>query len=559
MSSGAECKKLGNDALTQGRYQKAIDHYSIGISFEDDNHVLYSNRSAAYCKANRYSEALVDALKTVKIKPDWPKAYSRLGTAYQYLGKIDEAKSAFEKGLEIDGKNASLKTQLDQLNSSDAMDVDSTTTTKPPKEQSKFNDDKLWATLKKNPLVVGMLEDEEVKEMIKLAKEDEEVANEKYGENEKFIRLQLLMNGFGSDLLNQDLFPPPRKTSNTTKNPSEDAKKKMEEEKRLAALSPIERKAEIEKQKGNVCYKTRDFEGAKSHYEKAAELCPENIVYTLNKTAVLYEEKKYEECIELGKKCIEVGRDNRTDYAIIAKAMTRIGTCYEKLQDLEEALKWYNKSATENRTKDTVKKMKQLESIVGARKKLEYINPELAKQENEKGISELKSGHFPNALKCFEEALRRNPNDANIPLNKGTAYMKLMEFPMAVKEFDNAIKLDNNLLDAYIKKGDALFAMKQTSQARSAYDRAAEIDPTSQEARNRIYKCINENYKQTPEEIAKQAMNDPEVANIMKDPSMRLILENMKNNPQASQEYMRNPEVMVKIQKLMDAGIIQIR
>lgn len=39
-----------------------------------------------------------------------------------------------------------------------------------------------------------------------------------------------------------------------------------------------------------------------------------------------------------------------------------------------------------------------------------------------------------------------------------------------------------------------------------------------------------------PEEIKKRAMNDPEVQQIMGDPAMRMILEQMQENPGALQE-----------------------
>ena len=39
-----------------------------------------------------------------------------------------------------------------------------------------------------------------------------------------------------------------------------------------------------------------------------------------------------------------------------------------------------------------------------------------------------------------------------------------------------------------------------------------------------------------PEEVRKRAMADPEVQAIMRDPAMRLILEQMQNDPKALQE-----------------------
>lgn len=50
-----------------------------------DNKVYYSNRSAAYIKADSKSKALWDAEKCIDLAPDWVKGYSRLGAAQQSL------------------------------------------------------------------------------------------------------------------------------------------------------------------------------------------------------------------------------------------------------------------------------------------------------------------------------------------------------------------------------------------------------------------------------------------------------------------------------------------
>jgi len=77
--------------------------------------------------------------------------------------------------------------------------------------------------------------------------------------------------------------------------------------------------------------------------------------------------------------------------------------------------------------------------------------------------------------------------------------------------------------------------MQDSSKAMSAYQKALEIDPTNAEA--------NDGYRQTmsalhsdPEELRKRAMADPEVQAILQDPAMRMILEQMQNDPRALQE-----------------------
>lgn len=54
-------------------------------------------------------------------------------------------------------------------------------------------------------------------------------------------------------------------------------------------------------------------------------------------------------------------------------------------------------------------------------------------------------------------------------------------------------------------------------------------------------------------------MGDPEVQAILRDPAMRMILEQMQNDPRALQDHLKNPDIAAKIQKLLDSGLIAIR
>jgi stress-induced-phosphoprotein 1 len=91
-------KEKGNAALTAGKFDEAIQAYSDAIKLDEANHVLYSNRSAAYLKAGKLSDALSDAEKTIQINPSWPKGYSRKGAVLFALEKFDEAFTTYNKG-----------------------------------------------------------------------------------------------------------------------------------------------------------------------------------------------------------------------------------------------------------------------------------------------------------------------------------------------------------------------------------------------------------------------------------------------------------------------------
>ena len=91
------------------------------------------------------------------------------------------------------------------------------------------------------------------------------------------------------------------------------------------------------------------------------------------------------------------------------------------------------------------------------------------------------------------------------------------------------------VVKGYIRKGYALIAMKDLSKAQSAFEKALEIDRNNTEAMEGFKKCILTS-SSNPEDVRKRAMADPEVQQILSDPAMRLILEQMQTDPKAVQE-----------------------
>lgn len=108
-------KNKGNAALAENKFDDAVKFYTEAINLDANNHVLFSNRSAAYAKAGKYELALQDAEKTVQIKPDWSKGYSRKGSVLSYLGRHSDAITAYEEGLKLDPSNAQLQEGLAEV------------------------------------------------------------------------------------------------------------------------------------------------------------------------------------------------------------------------------------------------------------------------------------------------------------------------------------------------------------------------------------------------------------------------------------------------------------
>lgn len=84
--------------------------------------------------------------------------------------------------------------------------------------------------------------------------------------------------------------------------------------------------------------------------------------------------------------------------------------------------------------------------------------------------------------------------------------------------------------------GKILQVMQQPSKAISAYQAALALDSTNAEALEGFRACRMSTFNTDSKEVYKNAMNDPEVSDILRDPAMRLILEQMQSEPKAAQE-----------------------
>lgn len=171
------------------------------------------------------------------------------------------------------------------------------------------------------------------------------------------LSVMMGMGGPGGPGGPADAEPPAPAPAPPAPEPAPPPKELTEEEKEKLA---VHEKAEVEKKKGAELYKEagklkKDPEAkaakvkeALEAFTRAAEIEPTNMAYLNNRAACMFELKQYDECRAECKKAVELGRAERADYPMIAKALARAGNCHLAKDELKEALDFYDQSLLED-------------------------------------------------------------------------------------------------------------------------------------------------------------------------------------------------------------------
>ncbi|KAF9361756.1 Hsp90 cochaperone [Mortierella sp. AD094] len=570
MSAEAEeFKAQGNKAFLAKDYPTAIDLFSKAIELDPTNHVLYSNRSACYASQKNYEKALEDGEKTVELKADWAKGYGRKAAALFGLGRYPDANDVYEAGLKLEPTNTLLQKGLQETQQ--AME----------KEASmgigQFFGPDVFTKMAANPKLAPMLAQPDLVAKVRAIQSNPNALNQHMQDPRIMTLLMGLMgvDARGADDTSMDQDPvSPTTQSPPTSTPApkkEEPKPEPEEPKEEEMPSEEElNKKEAAKIKdlGNASYKARKFDEALEHYGKAWELDPTNISILTNKAAVYFEMGKFDECIKTCEEAIDVGREHRADYKLIAKALGRIGTAYYKQNNLSEAIRYYGKSLAEHRTPDILNKLKEAEKAKAKADKDAYKDVTLSAEARERGNALFKASDFAGAVKEYTEAIKRDDTDPRAYSNRAACYTKLMAINEALKDCETCISLDPKFVKGYIRKAAIQFLKKEYTECLETCQLAKDADVDKKntveidQQINKVYSEMSRGPQrregETEAETLARAQQDPEVQKIMADPAMRSILQMMQEDPKAAQEHMKNPMVAANIRKLVAAGIIRL-
>ncbi|KEG03007.1 Hsp70/Hsp90 organizing protein, putative [Plasmodium vinckei vinckei] len=549
-------KELGNKCFQEGKFEDSVKYFSDAIKNDPSDHVLYSNLSGAYSSLRRFYEALESANKCISIKNDWPKGYIRKACAEHGLRQLDNSEKTYLEGLKLDPNNKSLKDGLEKVRKEKEMEnmeyinhinniINNDPKLKSYKEENSNYSTELLNTIKAinaNPMNIRFILSS---------------CNPKISEGvEKFFGIK-----FNDDASHEAERERQRKKEEEEKKEKE---RKMKEEEKKKNRTPEELLGDEHKLKGNELYKQKKFEEALKEYDEAIKVNPNDIMYYYNKAAVYLEMKSYEKSIETCIYAIENRYNFKAEFSQVAKVYNRLAIGYINIKDYDKALEAYRKSLVEDNNRATRNALKELERKKEKEEREAYIDPVKAEEHKNKGNEYFKNNDFPNAKKEYDEAIRRNPNDAKLYSNRAAALTKLIEYPSALEDVMKAIELDPKFVKAYTRKGNLHFFMKDYYKAIQAYNKGLELDPNNKECTEGYQRCVYKidemsKSEKVDEEQIKKSMADPEIQQIISDPQFQIILQKINENPNSISEYIKDPKIFNGLQKLIAAGILTVR
>ncbi|KRW98760.1 hypothetical protein PPERSA_03895 [Pseudocohnilembus persalinus] len=568
-----EFKNQGNQAFKEQNYEKAAELFGKAIECNPSDHVLYSNRSGAYASLKNYEKALEDANKCVELKGDWAKGYVRKGLAEFYLQKYDDAISTYNKGLELDPSNVQLKEGKERAETEKITGGKSV----PGMDQSQVAG--VIAKLKANSKTAAYLNDPKFLQQVQMflgnpdmMKQNPQMMLQLIQQDPRLMECFMVLQGIDPEAMGKA--QPESKTAQGSQ-PQEEEFQMEEEPKKKEEPKKQEPKKEEPKQEldeadkikneGNAFFKQKKYDQALEKYEQAIQKKPTELLYYNNKAACYIEKQELDKAQEEVEKALKIREEEHIyDFKKAAKLYSRLGSIFERKQQFQSAIEYYNKSLLEEANQNVKIDLRRVEKLFKIQQEKEYISPEKAEEANERAKVLFKDGKFKDALEEYNEATKRNPEGAKYFCNRGICFIKLMEWFKAVEDFDKCISLDDKYVKAYIKKADCQSFMKEYHKAKGTLDLALKIEPNNEEAKQKLQQITYKMYsssgtKEEQEQRAQQAMKDPEIQKILMTPEIQNALKAMQSGNQTeAMKIMQDPHLGPKIQTLIEAGVLRL-
>jgi len=558
-------KKAGGLAFKKGDFNEAVAQFTKAIEVDSKNVALYGNRSVAFLKLGDFTKAIEDAETCIKFDPSWAKGYVRKGNALLAKEDYGEAKDAYYEGLSKN-PDENTKKQLEQ----GLRKVQTKLQASMSGVFSKIFDG-MWAKLAMNPETKALIDEPETRAKLQMLEKSANPFGDPTLMQDPKIKkcLNVLLGG---GLFGGQGAPEPEEQEDTAQSkpapkpaqpepkPDPEPELSAEEKKQKDIVS----KAEEAKLKGNELYKKKNFTEALEWYDKAIEIDPTNCTYISNKASVYMAKKDYDKAIETCMAAFKLANEQKADYKEKAKILTKTGKCYTKKGDYAKACEYYEKSLTEDYSDAAERLLRNTKEYIEKLKKKNYVNPEKSQEHMEKGRKLFGEKKWRAALEEFTEAVKRDPKNYKALSNRAFTYSKIMDWNNALADCEKCMDMAPDFVKIYHRKARIEIFLKRYHKALKAVNTGLRKNPTEREKkelqdlkREVMYAVQMGNTGEPDKQRIEEAQKDPEIRNIMSDPIIQKVLNQMKDDPAATQRALSDPVIAEKLEMLMAAGVLR--
>ena len=222
------------------------------------------------------------------------------------------------------------------------------------------------------------------------------------------------------------------------------------------------------------------------------------------------------------------------------------------LQRFHEAVGCYDAGLLDFRDPATVKLRNQAEERAKELDELAYQDPEKAEAAKNEGNEFFKQENWGDAVRCYSEAIRRNPKSAVYYSNRSVAYIKLREYGLALTDAEKCVSLDPSFVKGWVRKGMAHHMQKEYYKALEAYEKGMKIDPNypelvewTEKTTQAIQRMHTSGGKEEAEAARQRALSDPEIQQLLKDGEVQNLLRTLQSgNRKGAEEMLQKSQTL---------------
>jgi len=218
------------------------------------------------------------------------------------------------------------------------------------------------------------------------------------------------------------------------------------------------------KNRGNQCFKKKDWNGAIQAYTDALGIDNTWGVLYSNRSQAYFNLKKYEESLGDALKCINVRKDHVKGYHRAANALAAMNRYIEAMDVLEKA---YKQGFRTN--KDLVKKDDEIRPRATAQKEKKIKALPKLQRMKANGNKFFKDSEYNRAIKCYDEVIAEcaskqkagplSAADKSVLIdsycNKAICLQQQSAYTEVIEVCNNALKLDENNVKALLRRSSA--------------------------------------------------------------------------------------------------------